>query len=148
MANRHASATWKGGLKDGQGTLDTPSKVLTNAPYTFDTRFESAPGTNPEELIAASLAGCYSMALSGKLGEAGTKPESVHTVATVTLERTDAGPTVTRIHLDVTANVPNADPATFEKLASDTKDNCPISRLLKPGTEITLAAKLTEGARS
>jgi len=146
--NRQASAVWKGGLKDGQGTLSSPSKVLANTPYSFQTRFEDKPGTNPEELIAAAHAGCYSMALSGKLGEAGMTAESIHTVATVTLDRTEAGPTVTKIHLEVTASIPNADPAAFERLAKDAKENCPISRLLKAAATITLEARLEATARN
>ena len=145
--NRHASAVWKGGLKDGQGLLTVPSKVLVNSPYSFDTRFENQPGTNPEELIAAAHASCYAMALSGKLGEAGMTAESIQATATVTLDRTEAGPTVTKIHLDVTASIPNADPAAFEQLAKDAKENCPISRLLKVAATITLDAKLEAAAR-
>lgn len=113
---------------------------MLSTPYSFKTRFESEPGTNPEELIAAAHAGCFSMALSGQLTNAGTPPESVDTTATVTLEKTDAGFTVTKVHLDVRAKVPGADQAAFETAANNAKTGCPISRLLK--AEITMDAKL------
>ncbi len=143
---RKAIATWSGGLKDGRGSLTTDSKVLSEVPYSFARRFENEPGTNPEELIAAAHAGCFAMALSGGLGKAGLTAENIRTTATVTLDTTDAGPTVTRIHLDLTARVPNADRAQFEQIAEDTKRTCPISRLLAPGTQITLDARLETGA--
>jgi lipoyl-dependent peroxiredoxin len=125
---RKASAVWKGGLKDGQGSLTTPSGVLSETRYSFIDRFESGTGTNPEELVAAAHAGCFSMALSAELGNAGMKPESIRTTATLTFEKKEKGFTVTRIHLDTTARVPGADAG------------CPISRLLN--TEITLSARL------
>src|ERR671926_1360399 len=105
---RKASAIWQGGLKDGQGTISTDSGVLSNTQYSFSSRFEEGKGTNPEELIAAAHAGCFSMALSGQLGNAGLTAESINTTATVTLEKTDAGFTVTKVHLDVTARMPKA----------------------------------------
>ena len=138
---RKASAVWNGSLKEGKGTISTESRVLSNAQYSFSTRFENGVGTNPEELVAASHAGCFSMALSAQLGNAGITPESIETTATVTLEKTDAGFTVTKIHLDVTAKIPGVDAAAFQKAAQDAKTGCPISRLLK-AAEITMSAKL------
>ena len=137
---RKASAVWNGSLKEGKGTISTDSKVLSNAQYSFSTRFENRIGTNPEELIAAAHAGCFSMALSGQLGNAGMTAESIKTTANVTLEKTDAGFTITKVHLDVTAKIPGADAAAFEKAAQNAKAGCPISRLLK--AEITMSAKL------
>jgi lipoyl-dependent peroxiredoxin len=140
---RKASAVWNGSLKEGKGIISTESKVLSNAQYSFSTRFENGIGTNPEELIAAAHAGCFSMALSAQLGNAGITPESIETTAAVTLEKMEAGFTVTKIHLDVTAKIPDADAAAFEKAAQDAKAGCPISRLLK--AEITMTAKLVGG---
>lgn len=137
---RKASAEWKGGLKDGKGMISTDSGVLADTQYSFGTRFEEGKGTNPEELIAAAHAGCFSMALSGQLGNAGMTAERISTSATVTLEKTDAGFTVTSVHLDVKAKVPGADQQSFETAANNAKTGCPISRLLK--TEITMDAKL------
>ena len=138
---RKASAVWNGSLKEGKGTISTESRVLSSAQYSFSTRFENGIGTNPEELIAAAHAGCFSMALSAQLGNAGITPESVETTAAVTLEKTDAGFTVTKIHLDVTAKIPGVEAAAFQKAANDAKTGCPISRLLK-AAEITMSAKL------
>jgi len=137
---RKASAVWNGSLKEGKGTISTDSKVLSNAQYSFSTRFENGIGTNPEELIAAAHAGCFSMALSAQLGNAGITPVSSETTAAVTLEKLEAGFTVTKVHLDVTAKIPGADAAAFEKAAQNAKAGCPISRLLK--AEITMTAKL------
>jgi lipoyl-dependent peroxiredoxin len=137
---RKASAVWNGSLKEGKGTISTESKVLSNAQYSFSTRFENGIGTNPEELIAAAHAGCFTMALSAQLGNAGITPDSLETTAAVTLEKLEAGFTVTKIHLDVTAKIPGADAAAFEKAAQNAKAGCPISRLLK--AEITMSAKL------
>lgn len=120
--------------------MSAPSGVLRDAPYTFATRFETAPGTNPEELVGAAHAGCFSMAFSGKLQAAGMTPERIRTTATVTLEKTDAGQTVTRIHLDVRARVPGADSGKFQAAAVDAMATCPISRLLK--ADMTLSAAL------
>lgn len=138
--DRKASAHWQGGLKDGKGTVSSESGVLKNTQYSFSTRFENGIGTNPEELIAAAHAGCFSMALSGQLGNAGMTAASIDTTAIVTMEKTDAGFTVTKVHLDLTAKIPGADKAAFEKAANDAKAGCPISRLLN--AEITLDAKL------
>jgi osmotically inducible protein OsmC len=137
---RKASAIWKGGLKDGQGTVSTDSGVLKTVPYNFSQRFENETGTNPEELIAAAHAACFSMALSAELGKANLKPASVETSAALTLEKLDVGFTTTRIHLSVTASVPGASPEAFLKATEDAKRGCPISRLLN--TTITLEAKL------
>ena len=137
---RKASAQWKGGLKDGKGTVSTDSGVLKQTQYSFSTRFENGVGTNPEELIAAAHAGCFSMALSGKLGAAQMTAEQIDTVATLTMEKLEPGWTVTAIHLAVTAKIPNANKEAFEKAAQDAKATCPISRLLN--TKITMDAKL------
>ena len=137
---RKASAVWKGTLKEGKGTISAPSGVLNNTPYSFMTRFENAPGTNPEELIAAAHAACFSMALSAQLSGAHLTPDTISTGATLTMEKLDAGWTITAIHLDVTARVPGADQATFDKLAETAKAGCPVSRVLK--ANITMSAKL------
>lgn len=137
---RKASAVWNGGLQDGQGALSTDSGVLDGTQYSFSTRFAEGKGTNPEELIGAAHAGCFSMAFSGQLNEAGLTPKEIRTTATVTMEKTDAGFTVTRIHLDVQANVPGADQKAFEIAANNAKAGCPISRLLN--AEITMEAVL------
>jgi len=137
---RKAGAVWKGGLKDGKGTVTTASGVLTSTPYSFSTRFEEGKGTNPEELIAAAHAGCFSMALSAELGKANIKPESISTEATLTLEKLEAGFTITAIHLDVAAKIPGVDPAAFEKAAQNAKTGCPVSKVLK--AEITMRTKL------
>ncbi len=137
---RTASAHWAGGLKDGKGTVSTASGVLKDTQYSFSTRFENGAGTNPEELIAAAHAGCFSMALSGQLGAAGMTAEAIDTKASLTLEKTDAGFTVTAIHLDVAVKIPGADQAKFDEAAQNAKKGCPISRLLN--TNITMDAKL------
>ena len=137
---RKGSAIWNGDLKGGKGTFSTESGALKDVQYSFSTRFENGVGSNPEELIAAAHAGCFSMALSGQLGAAKLTPKSVRTTATVTLEKTDAGFTVTRVHLDVVANVPGATQEAFDQAAANTKTGCPISRLLN--TEITMTARL------
>jgi len=137
---RKASAVWQGGLKDGKGTISTDSGVLSNTQYSFATRFEMGIGTNPEELIAAAHAGCFSMALSGQLGNAGLVPESINTTTSVTLEKTETGFTVTEVHLDVRAKIPGASLESFETASNNAKTGCPISRLLN--TKITMEAKL------
>lgn len=137
---RTASAQWKGGLKDGKGTVSTASGVLSNTQYSFSTRFENGVGTNPEELIAAAHAGCFSMALSAELGKASISPESIDTKCTVTFEKTDQGFTVTESHLDVKARIPGSNKAAFDKAAADAKAGCPISRLLN--TKVTMTANL------
>jgi osmotically inducible protein OsmC len=137
---RSAKAVWKGGLKDGKGTISTESGVLSGTAYDFRKRFETDPGTNPEELIAAAHASCFSMALSGQLGNAGMTADSIETQATVTFEKLDAGFTIIESHLETKVRVPNADKAAFETAVQNAKTGCPISRLLN--TKITLDAQL------
>ncbi|HEV2803189.1 MAG TPA: OsmC family protein [Pyrinomonadaceae bacterium] len=137
---RNAQAEWRGGLKDGRGTISTDSTVLDNAQYSFSTRFEDGKGTNPEELIAAAHAGCFSMALSGQLGNAGLTAESIRTTASVKLEKTDAGFTITEVHLTVAARVPGATQEQFETATNNAKAGCPVSRVLN--AKITMDATL------
>jgi lipoyl-dependent peroxiredoxin len=139
---RKASAIWKGSLKEGKGSISSASGVLQNTPYSFSTRFENIPGTNPEELIAAAHAGCFSMALSAQLAGANLTPSSIETTATLSLEKLDSGWSITAVHLDVVGRVPNADPATFQKAAENAKTGCPVSKVLK--ANITMNAKLEE----
>jgi osmotically inducible protein OsmC len=139
---RKASAVWTGGLKDGKGAISTDSGILKDTQYSFSTRFEDGIGTNPEELIAAAHAGCFSMALSGQLGQAGLTAESIRTTASVKLEKTDAGFAITSVHLDVSAKVPGADQQKFETAANNAKAGCPVSKLLN--AEITMEARLEE----
>ena len=142
MPKRSASAMWSGDLKGGKGTLSTESGVLKGVPYSYARRFENEPGTNPEELVAAAHAGCFSMAFSNILANKGMTPERVETSAVATFEKTDAGFAVTEIHLECSAKVGGADKAKFDAAADEAKRTCPISRLLAPGTRITLNAKL------
>lgn len=137
---RKASAAWEGDLKSGKGSVSTESGALRSTQYSFSTRFENGVGTNPEELVAAAHAGCFSMALSAELGKAGITPAKIETSATLTMDKTDAGWTVTKIHLTTTATIPGADRGKFEAAANAAKAGCPISRLLN--TQITLDAKL------
>src|SRR3984957_5290968 len=137
---RKASAVWNGSLKEGKGTISTESGVLSKAQYSFSTRFENGRGTNPEELIAAAHAGCFTMALSAQLGNAGLTPESLETTASLTLEKTDAGFTIKKIHLDLVASVPGATQEAFDKAAQAAETGCPVSRVLK--AEITLSSRL------
>jgi lipoyl-dependent peroxiredoxin len=138
--NRNASAIWKGTLHEGEGTLTTESGVLAKTQYSYRTRFAEGIGTNPDELIAASLGGCFSMALSNELGLSGFHPKSIETTATATLEDLAAGWTLTHVQLDVRANVPDASQARFMDAALAAKANCPIARLLK--TNISMTASL------
>ena len=142
MPIRTASARWQGNLTEGSGTIKT-GKGGYQGNYSFKSRFEEGEGTNPEELIAAAHAGCFSMAFSKGLADAGFTPTSVETTAKVHLDKTDAGMTVTRIDLESVGNVPGIDAADFQKIADGAKENCPISRLLSPGAEITLTATLS-----
>ena len=137
---RNANAEWRGGLKDGKGTISTASGVLDNAQYSFSTRFEDGIGTNPEELIAAAHAGCFSMALSGQLGKAELTAESIRTTATVTLDKVEGNFTITEIHLQVAARVPGASQEQFETAANNAKAGCPVSRVLN--AKITMDAQL------
>lgn len=137
---KKAWAVWKGGIKDGGGALSTETGVLKEAPYGFKSRFESGPGTNPEELIGAAHAGCFSMALSLMLGEAGLKPDKIETHAAVTIEKAGGGFEITSSHLDVVAKIPGADRAKFEEIANKAKAGCPVSKLMK--ARITMEARL------
>ena len=140
MAVRSANAQWNGKLKDGNGTMRMGGGGW-EGPYSFASRFEEGEGTNPEELIAAAHAGCFSMALSGELGKAGHDPKSVATTAKVHLNKSDAGFSITRIHLDAEAEVPGLDSGEFQKIAEAAKKGCPVSRALQ-AVEITLEARL------
>ncbi|HYL96733.1 MAG TPA: OsmC family peroxiredoxin [Terriglobales bacterium] len=137
---RKASAEWKGSLKEGSGSVSSSSGVFSKTPFSFGTRFGDQPGTNPEELIAAAHAGCFSMALSAQLGTANLTPESIRTNATLTMENLDSAWTITAFHLDVIGKVPKADAATFQKLAEAAKTGCPVSKVLN--AKITMSAKL------
>ncbi|MBF8744569.1 OsmC family peroxiredoxin [Pseudomonas putida] len=135
-----ASAVWQGGLKDGKGRISTESGALKESPYGFNTRFEGSPGTNPEELIGAAHAGCFSMALSMMLGEAGLTPERIDTTAEVSLEREPDGFAITAVHLTLKAKVPGASEAQFLQIADKAKAGCPVSKVLK--AKISLDASL------
>ena len=137
---RKASAQWQGDLKTGKGTVSTDSGVLQTTPYSFSTRFEEVKGTNPEELVAAAHAGCFTMALSAELGKANLVATSLRTTCTVTLDKVDGGWGITESHLELTAKVPGASPEAFRKAAQAAETGCPISKLFK--TKITLDAKL------
>lgn len=137
---RTATAIWSGGLKDGKGSLSTQSGVLDNAQYGFSTRFENGAGTNPEELIAAAHAGCFTMALSAQLGEAGITAKQLQTKAAVTLDKVDGGFSISAVHLELVARIPGADRAAFDAAAQSAKEGCPVSKLLN--ANITLDAKL------
>jgi osmotically inducible protein OsmC len=141
---RAATAVWNGTLKEGKGTISTASGVLSDAPYSFVTRFENGQGTNPEELIAAAHAGCFTMALSAQLSTINFTPDSLRTKATLTLEKLDAGWTISKIHLDLAARVPGISQAAFESAAASAKENCPVSRLFK--ADITLTSVLEQAA--
>jgi osmotically inducible protein OsmC len=141
---RTASAAWSGGLKDGKGSISTQSGVLSDTQYSFGTRFENGKGTNPEELIAAAHAGCFTMALSAQLGTMNFTPQSLRTTATVTLEKLEAGWTISKIHLDVKAQIAGISADAFQSAAASAKANCPVSRLFK--AEITMNASLEQAA--
>ena len=134
------TAVWHGGLKDGKGAISTKSGALNAYPYGFASRFEGKPGTNPEELIGAAHAGCFTMALSLILGEAGLTADEMNTKADVTLEKLADGFAITKVHLTLRAKIPGCDDAKFQELAAKAKAGCPVSKLLN--TEITLAATL------
>ncbi|ARP94631.1 OsmC family protein [Bordetella genomosp. 13] len=135
-----ASAVWQGDLKTGKGTVSTQSGALREQPYGFNTRFGDEPGTNPEELLGAAHAGCFSMALSNILGEAGLTPARIDTAAEVTLDKTDGGFSITAVHLKVVAEIPGADAKAFEEAAAKAKAGCPVSKVLN--AKITMDAKL------
>jgi len=140
MIKRTGSAVWSGGLKDGKGTISTQSGVLDNTQYGFNARFENGPGTNPEELIAAAHAGCFTMALSAQLGEAGMTAKNLATTATVTLDKVDDGFSISAVHLNLVATIPGGNQEAFEAAALRAKQNCPVSKLLN--ASITLDARL------
>jgi osmotically inducible protein OsmC len=139
--DRSASIVWHGGLKDGNGTLTTQSHTLDNTPYSFTSRFEHGEGTNPEELVAAALGGCFTMALSAQLGSAEFPPSTIETEAVVTMETTEDGPTVTKIHLTTRATVPGIEKEKFHELVTKAHEGCPMARLLK-AAELTVDAIL------
>lgn len=141
---RKASAVWNGALKNGNGSISTQSGTFSDLPYSFATRFENGKGTNPEELIAAAHAGCFSMALSAQLSTMNFTPQSIRTTAAVSLEKLDAGWTISKVHLDVNARIPGISAAAFESAANSAKENCPVSRLFK--AEITMTANLEHAA--
>ena len=140
MIKRKGSAVWSGGLKDGKGAVSTGSGVLKDSQYGFNTRFEDGPGTNPEDLIGAAHAGCFTMALSGQLGQAGLTAEELRTTATVSMEKVEGGFSINAIHLDLVARIPGASQEAFDKAAQTAKENCPVSKLLN--AEITLSSRL------
>ena len=143
---RTGSAVWSGDLKNGKGTTSTGGGALRDQPYSFGSRFESGSGTNPEELIAAAHAACFSMALSKILGDGGHTPERIATSARLVLAKLESGFKVTKIHLETEGRVPGLDESGFREAAENAKDNCPISQLLKPGLEsITMEARLAGG---
>lgn len=137
---RNGSAVWSGGLKDGKGAVSTGSGVLKDSQYGFNTRFEDGPGTNPEELIGAAHAGCFTMALSGQLGQAGLTAQELRTTATVSMEKVEGGFAITAVHLDLVAKIPGASQEAFDKAANTAKENCPVSKLLN--AEITMTSRL------
>jgi osmotically inducible protein OsmC len=140
MPTRKSSATWEGGLKGGKGSFKTETGLA--GAYSFGSRFENAPQSNPEELLAAALAACYSMALSGGLEKNGTPPTRVETSVACTVEKVGEGFKITKMHLTVRGKAPNVDPATFDKIAQATKDGCPVSQVFKGNVAMTLEAKL------
>jgi osmotically inducible protein OsmC len=140
MIKRKGSAVWNGGLKDGKGTVSTQSGVLNQAQYGFNTRFENGAGTNPEELLAAAHAGCFTMALSAQLGEAGMTAQKLETTATVSLDKVDGGFAIPAVHLELVATIPGASEAAFQEAARKAKEGCPVSKLFN--ANITLDAKL------
>jgi osmotically inducible protein OsmC len=140
MIKRKGSAVWSGGLKDGKGTVSTQSGVLNQSQYGFNTRFEDGPGTNPEELLAAAHAGCFTMALSAQLGEAGMTAQKLETTATVSLDKVDGGFAIPAVHLELVATIPGASEAAFQEAARKAKEGCPVSKLFN--ANITLDAKL------
>ena len=141
MPTRHASATWTGDLRSGKGSFTSESGAV-GGDFSFGTRFGDVAGTNPEELLAAADAACFSMALSGALAKAGMTPEKIETKAACTIEKVGDGFTITKMQLDVRAQVPNLDDATFQQIAAATKEGCPVSRALKGNVDIQLTATL------
>ncbi len=144
MIQKYGSARWQGGLKDGQGTVSTETGSLSNQAYSFAKRFGEEKGTNPEELIGAAHASCFAMAMSANLDNAGLKASSIEAKSTVTLDMT-GGPNITRVHVDVVADIPGIDEAKFQEIAEATKAGCPVSKVLA-GADITMSARLGAGA--
>jgi lipoyl-dependent peroxiredoxin len=144
MMQRKATAVWQGNLNQGKGTLSTESGVLKETPYSFHTRFENGTGTNPEELLAAAHAGCFTMALSAELGKAGITADKMETTATISLEKAGEGFSITKSHLDLTAHIAGADKAKFDTAVQTAKTNCPVSKLYK--AEISITTKLETAA--
>ena len=142
MIEKSGSAHWAGTLKEGKGTVTLQSGALSDAPYSFAKRFGEETGTNPEELIGAAHAACFSMALSGDMGREGLTADAIEARSTVSLDMSSGKPTVTKVHVVVTAKVPGTDAAAFAKIVEGTKENCPISRLLAGSAEITMDATL------
>ena len=142
---RKASAAWQGGFKDGKGTLTTETGVLKQTQYSFASRFESGVGTNPEELLAAAHAGCFTMALSGQLAQVGLKADKLDTTATVTIEKVGDGFSITKSHLDLVARIPGADKAKFDAAVKAAETGCPVSKLFK--AEISVNARLETPAK-
>ncbi len=138
---RKATAIWQGGLKDGKGTVSTESGVLKQTPYSFQARFESGTGTNPEELLAAAHAGCFAMALSNELGNAGMTPNKLDATATITLEKASSGFAITKSHIDLIAEIPNADKAKFDAAVRAAETGCPVSKLFKAEISVTATLK-------
>lgn len=138
--DRKATAVWQGGLKDGKGSLSTDSGILKQTQYSFSTRFENGPGTNPEELLAAAHAGCFAMALSGQLGSAGLTASKLEATCTITLAKDSSGFSITKSHLDLVARIPGADQAKFDAAVKAAETGCPVSKLFK--TAITVSARL------
>ena len=145
MIQKHGSAKWQGGLRDGQGQLSTETGVLSDQSYSFAKRFGDEKGTNPEELIGAAHASCFAMQMSGNIDKAGMKARSIEAKSTVTLEVGASGANITRVHVDVVAEVPGMSEEQFQQVAEDTKVGCPVSKVLK-GADITMSARLGAGA--
>lgn len=137
---RKASAVWLGSLKEGKGNISTGSGVLKSTQYSFNSRFENGSGTNPEELLAAAHAGCFTMALSAELGKAGISPTKLETTATVTIDKVGEGFAITKSHLDLVANIPGADKSKFDAAVKAAETGCPVSKLFK--TEVSVSSKL------
>ncbi len=138
--NRTGTAHWYGGIRDGKGTLTTESNTLSNTPYSFSARFKDGSGTNPEELIAAAHAGCFTMDLSGRLGAASMVPEELETTATLTMDKSEKGFSITKIHLTVKAKIPGGDNSAFQNAVKQAKEGCPVSKVLN--AEISVDAQL------
>ncbi|MBP1805898.1 OsmC family protein [Rubellimicrobium aerolatum] len=142
MIQKHGQANWRGGLRDGQGTLSVESGAMRDQGYSFAKRFGDEAGTNPEELIGAAHASCFAMALSADLERAGLRADSIDARSTVTLDMSSGAPVISRVHVEVAARVPGADDERFREVAEGTKQNCPVSKVLSGGAQITMTARL------